>query len=124
MLNALLGEELLPVSHSATTAVICELKCSRDDGKKMAVIHFDQGSEELDLEDEQDQEKFRRYVNKKNHRRSTNYKLEEAAEAAATADPENSPSCNRIEIFWPLEFLKVRTNRISFALPNTLLQDV
>ena len=93
------------MSHNATTAVTCELRYTREDGKKTAVVHFDNGKETLDLDDEQDLKKFQEYVTKrKNHRisRSTS----EDAEVAA-ADPDKY-FCNKVEIFWPLEFLKVQ----------------
>lgn len=101
LLNVLLGEEILPVSHNATTTVLCELKFSNGDGKKMAVVHFDEGSMHLDLKDEQDREKFRQYAN---NRRSTTSMLGEAA--MGSGDQSTAHFCKRIEIFWPMEFLK------------------
>ena len=132
LLNAMLGEEILPMSHNAATAVMCELKYSRKDGKKMAVVHYKQGFEELDLDDEHDQKKFRMYVTKQgDQRKSTSHHLESAPPppsptpspptlsssppavapaAAAAADFERGKfdSCYKVEICWPSEFLKVQ----------------
>ena len=134
LLNAILGEEILPKSHNADTAVMCELKYSRKDGKKMAVAYFKEGSEELDLEDENDRKKFKMYVTKQgDYRKSTSHTLESqpspssssspssfsaATAAAAAADveeeaeaePDKIISCYKVEIRWPSEFLKVQNN--------------
>ena len=87
LLNALLGEHLLPIDHNASTAVLCEIKYS-DNGKKYAVIHFegDQEVEQLELESYGGRQQLASHVKR---------------------DRTESDSCTRVEIFWPQNFLKV-----------------
>eukprot|EP00118_Oscarella_pearsei_P020199 m.218389 g.218389 ORF g.218389 m.218389 type:complete len:246 (+) comp39895_c2_seq15:1121-1858(+) len=96
LINALLGEEILPVSYSCSTTVLCEVKYSKS-GKRYAVafIEKDDGEmeeEELDLSLEADRIKFARYVSC----------LEDDSE-----ESEDSLSvCRKVDLYWPSHFLE------------------
>lgn len=91
LLNALLGETILPTGYNASTSVLCVLKYG-DNNCKYAIIHLNQGQhvscERLDLTVEDDVSKFRSYV-------STRKQVPDAA------------VCTKAEVFWPLDLLKV-----------------
>ena len=91
LLNALLGEHLLPIDHNASTAVLCEIKYSHN-GKKYAKIHFegDQEVEQLELESYGGRQQLASHVKR-----------------GGTALLSCTPVCTFVEIFWPQNFLKV-----------------
>lgn len=100
MLNALLGEQILPTSYNATTSALCEIKYSEQPGKKYAVVHLnddDLPEMKLDLTVEEDRSKFAEYV----------YANREQLTEDGEAEGSGVPVCTYAEIFWPEEFLKV-----------------
>lgn len=96
--NALLGEAMLPTSHNASTAVVCEIKYSSKPGKKWAVMHFKKGketkTEEVNL---MTSEGCSRYAD-----------CIVGSRLRTTSAPVMSSQyiCERSEVYWPLEFLK------------------
>ena len=97
--NALLGEAVLPTSHNASTAVVCEIKYSSKPGKRWAVLHFEKGketkTEEVDLMTEEGCSRFADCI---------------AGSRLRTTSAPTLPSqysCVHTEVYWPVEFLKV-----------------
>jgi hypothetical protein len=92
LLNALLGESILPISHNTSTTVLCELKYG---DRKYAIIHLDQGqndqdmtSETVDLTTEDGLSKIKSHL-------------------TTRVSTTEMPVCTRVEVFWPLDCLKV-----------------
>jgi energy-coupling factor transporter ATP-binding protein EcfA2 len=102
LLNALLGEQVLPTSYNATTSALCEIKYSQTPGKKYAVVHLNTGESEystieLDLTAEEGRIQFAEYVYANR---------EQLAQESNIDGDEAIPVCTRAEIYWPEEFLK------------------
>ena len=102
LLNALLGEQVLPTSYNATTSALCEIKYSEEPGKKYAVVHVNMENSDpvpikLDLSLKEHQDKFAEYV----------YANREQLAEDDSGEGEAVPQCTRAEIFWPEDFLKV-----------------
>ena len=102
LLNALLGEAVLPTSHSASTSVLCEIKYSADPNKKFAIVHImtdgTKHQECLDLTVSEDRKRFVAFVDKK--KRGPHDFL-------SSKHKHSRQECLKVEIFWPLEFLQV-----------------
>eukprot|EP00118_Oscarella_pearsei_P004440 m.19035 g.19035 ORF g.19035 m.19035 type:complete len:1041 (+) comp27772_c0_seq3:137-3259(+) len=100
LLNALLGDDILPTSHNAATSAICEI-CYSPDGKKFAEVEWKEEdrrrTERLDLTDESGREAFRKAVNR--HR-----SLMSTASTVCVYGPQEV--CESAKIYWPFEFLK------------------
>ena len=102
LLNALLGEQVLPTSYNATTSALCEIKYSEEPGKKYAVVHLNTEDSQystvtLDLTVEEGRTRFAEYV----------YANREQLAEESEADGEAIPICTRAEIYWPEDFLQV-----------------
>lgn len=102
----MLGEELLPTSHNAATSVLCEIKYSGSSDKRYAVIHFDNGKEErMDLTNSEEVMRLAGFVNQSREEKFGSIvglsfnKFEKLV--------QRQRKCVRVELYWPLEFLKV-----------------
>ena len=97
LINGLLRIDLLPTGHNATTSVLCEIKWGP---AKEAVIYlaspsdtdtFDEREKlKLSLEKEEDCKTFASYVS-----------------CNRAASDSSQPVCYKVEVFLPLDFLKV-----------------
>lgn len=103
LLNALLGDSVLPTSHSASTSVLCEIKYSPDPDKKFAIMHLitdnEKHQEQLDLTVPEERKRFVSYIDKKRH--------EPREFLLSFKRKDKQPECFKTEIFWPLDFLQV-----------------
>lgn len=97
LLNALLGASILPTSHNAATSVLCEISCSRD-GSKYALLTMEgrkkNEPKRLDLTKKDGHDKFRKYV---------------SPSRDGPLPGSKGKRCLKAEIFWPLDFLRVKT---------------
>ncbi|KAI8483945.1 hypothetical protein Bbelb_383350 [Branchiostoma belcheri] len=93
-LNLLLGDNILPVAHLSSTSTICEVKYGET---RRAVVHLREADPEtgshrvtlsLSTDPEECQQQLEPYIHLK------------------TTERETLPKANKIEIFWPLAFLK------------------
>ena len=87
LVNALLGESVLPTNYNAATAVLCEIKYW---DRKHAVVHLEDGRKPIhcDLSTADGCKTFESYV------------------SPAVRDSD-AMTCRRVELFWPVDFLKV-----------------
>lgn len=117
LINAILGEDLLPTSHNASTAVMCQIKYSGKDGKKMAIAYFDQEETRLmNLDDEGDREKFKAIVTKPRETiestsghvaaRVTVGETAVAREETTSEEFDKVRFCRKVVVLWPKDFLK------------------
>ncbi|XP_078703852.1 uncharacterized protein LOC144928941 [Branchiostoma floridae x Branchiostoma belcheri] len=93
-LNLLLGVDILPVAHMGSTSTICEVKYGET---RRAVVHLreadpDTGSDLVTLTLSSDPEECRQQLEPYIHLKTT--------------ARDTLPKANKIEIFWPLAFLK------------------
>lgn len=107
-MNALLGEQVLPTSHNAATSVLCELKHSGDSSTKYAVVHFakGKGEERLELTRPEGLTKLASFINQSRDDgllgTIANLSFEKLDKLVS-----GRPKCVKVEVYWPLEFLKV-----------------
>lgn len=97
LLNALLGEPVLPTSHDAATRALCEIKCSENSSKKYAIIHIGRGkskkSERIDLNKPGGHARFVEFITR----------------GVESGSVVTDTSTIRAEVYWPAPFLKVVT---------------
>ena len=108
MLNLLLGEPLLPTGHNATTSMLCEVRYGE---KKQAIAHYRQVDDKeteklLDLTTSEHQENLRRIITSKPIS-SGQLQVTSAEKEDISDNNDRNGRCVRLEIMWPLEFLKV-----------------
>ena len=109
-------ERLLPTGHNATTSMLCEVRFGET---KQAIAHYKEGDDKetkilLDLTTPEHQENLRRIVTSTGI--SSDQLQETSAEKEDTSDDDcSNGKCVRLEILWPLEFLKVNSNRIKIS---------
>ena len=113
MLNLLLGEPLLPTGHNATTSMLCEVRYGE---RKQAIAHYGEGDDKrtkklLDLTTPEHQENLRRIVTSTRINRDQLQATSAEKEDISESDDSNG-RCVRLEILWPLEFVKVFFSRI------------
>lgn len=92
--NALLGQSILPTAHSAATRIACEIKYGE---KKQARIHSHcSGQSEVtwDLETKTQRKEFQSHV------KGT------VALKGSKGNGSSSCTCSKLEVFWPVDFLK------------------
>ena len=100
MVNALLGAEILPIHHNASTAVLCEIKHSTD-GTKFAIAHFEtKEAERLDLCSDEGLHLLKEYAQQGR---------------GVPSQDQDEDICSKIEIFWPQSFLQVRQQNFSYT---------
>ena len=98
IVNGLLGFNLLPTGHNATTSALCEIKWG---ATKTAVVHL------KTFTDSDGDEKFEPEVRPLSLENEDNRK-ELASYISCDRDEKASVRlCHKVEIFWPLPFLKV-----------------
>ena len=99
-MNALLGEHVLPTSHNAATSVLCEIKHSEHSALKYAIVHYDnKGSKDkLDLTKQDNLAKLESLINSARN---------DIGLLGSFTNIQRQ-KCVKIEIYWPLEFLKVQ----------------
>ncbi len=103
LLNALLGEPILPVDYNATTSVLCEIVYGE---KKEAVLHVHNGQElTIDLTTDEGQKNFVKAVAPKTMKCSRRWKEEDIS--------YDNVQCTRVTISWPNEHLRVSAFRNS-----------
>jgi hypothetical protein len=85
LVNALLGENVLPTSYNAATAALCEIKY---DDRRHATVYLEDGRKPIhcDLTTDDGCRTFENYVN--------------------PVIRDETMSCKRVELFWPVDFLK------------------
>ena len=109
MVNALLGESILPTSHNATTSTLCEVKYGKI---AMAVAHYrcDNDKEiekQFDLTTRENKQKFYKMLSEaKIHNDQLQVASTDKTETGRSIDCNGKLS--RLEILWPMEFLKVK----------------
>ncbi|XP_078583516.1 dual serine/threonine and tyrosine protein kinase-like [Branchiostoma floridae x Branchiostoma japonicum] len=94
LLNLLLGDDILPVAHLSSTSTICEVKYGET---RQAVVHLrepdpETESHQVTLTLSADSEVCRQQLEPNIHLKTT--------------ERETLPPATKIEIFWPLAFLK------------------
>lgn len=98
LLNALLGEQVLPTSHNAATSVLCEIKHSEQSAMKYAVVHYDNKGikDKFDLTKQDNMAKLENLINPARN----------DIGLLGSFTNIQKQKCVKIEIYWPLEFLK------------------
>ncbi|XP_078686478.1 uncharacterized protein LOC144919115 isoform X2 [Branchiostoma floridae x Branchiostoma belcheri] len=94
LLNLLLGDDILPVAHMSSTSTICEVKYGET---RQALVHLREpdaatGSQMITVPLSEDPEECRRQLTRHIHLKGT--------------ERETLPPAAKIEIFWPIAFLK------------------
>ncbi|CAH1261587.1 NEK11 [Branchiostoma lanceolatum] len=93
LLNLLLGDDILPVAHMSSTSTICEVKYGET---RQALVHLREpdatGSQQIRLTLSEDPEECRQQLTPHIHLKKT--------------ERETLPPVSKIEIFWPVAFLK------------------
>ncbi|XP_078686626.1 uncharacterized protein LOC144919207 [Branchiostoma floridae x Branchiostoma belcheri] len=94
LLNLLLGDDILPVAHMSSTSTICEVKYGKT---RQALVHLREpdaatGSQMITVPLSEDPEECRRQLTRHIHLKGT--------------ERETLPPAAKIEIFWPIAFLK------------------
>lgn len=100
-MNAILGEQVLPTSHHASTLTLCEIKYGT---RKQATVHMTKGhhksKEDIDLTTEEGRRILERFVSPGTMESAVRLPEKEIAEESV---------CSQVEIFWPFDFLQVAT---------------